>query len=243
MIAVRRTIVTIVGLVVLAVGASAQPKGLTLKAGDAEKWAFTMDGKSVGTMDATCTAVRTGGDKKPLYDWKYGLKLDLNVQGQQVALAMNGTFTVTGNGNPTALTLNANVNGQAQKLTGTFAGGKAKLSAEGGARSMNQDVAITGKEFLSINNVMTLFSIATRKLQIQPGKTVTAPFFAAEMMRSLDITFKAAPATETIAVAGKKVECVVCDVKPIEARIHISKATGEMVRYAMPAQKLVIERR
>jgi hypothetical protein len=63
------------------------------------------------------------------------------------------------------------------------------------------------------------------------------------MMGHLDITFAAQSKTETIMVAGKKVECVVCDVAPIGASIHLSKATGEMVRYAMASQGLVITRR
>lgn len=242
MIALRRMPMAVMALAVCSAPAWAQ-KPLAFKVGDTEKWSFAMDGKSVGAMDAACTAVRAGSGKQQLFDWKYNLKLALPVQGQQVNLTMNGTFTVNDSGHPTAVTLNADVNGQAQKLTGSFGGGKAKITAQAGGQTMNRDAAISGKEFLSINNVMTLMSIATRALNIQPGKTVKAPLFAVEMMRSLDITFAAQPTTETITVGGKKVECVVCDVAPIQARLHLSKATGEMMRYTMAAQKLVIERR
>ncbi len=237
-----RTVLAVMTMATLGLGAWAQPKSLTFKAGDAEKWAFSMNGKPVGTMEATCSAVRAEANRQ-LFDWKYSLKLSLPVQGQQVNLAMSGTFTVTGSGAPTAVTLNADVNGQAQKLSGTFGGGKAKMSIQAGGQFMSPDAAITGKEFLSINNVMTLMSIATRALNVQSGKTVKAPFFAVEMMRSLDITFAAQAKTETITSGGKQIECVVSDVAPIGARIHTSKATGEMLRYAMPAQKLLIERR
>ena len=239
----RRILMIMVGLSVMAGGSLAQPKTLSFKAGDTEHWAFTMDGKSIGTMDAACSAVRTGANKQQLFDWKFSLKLNLPVQGQQVALSMTGTYTVTDHGNPTAVSLSANVNGQAQKLSGIFSGGKAKMTIQAGGQNMTPEVAITGKEFLAINNIISLFSIATRAVQVQPGKTVKAPFFAVEMMRGLDITFAAQARTETITVGGKKIECVVSDVSPIGARIHTSKATGEMLRYTMAAQKLVIERK
>jgi hypothetical protein len=242
MVAAGRTLAAFVGAALIASGAWAQPKALSFKAGDAEKWTFSMAGKPIGTSTATCTAARQVGGKR-LSDWRFGIKLNLSQQGQQVQLAIDGTFTITDKGNPTALAITATVNGQQQKLSGTFAGSKAKLTAQAGGQSQSREAAITGKEYLSINNVMTLFSIATRALGIQPGKTVKAPFFAVELMRSLDITFAARPRTETISFGGGKVECVVCDVSPIQARIHVSKATGEMLRYAVDAQKLVIERK
>jgi len=229
--------------VVLACAAGAAPRDLVCRAGESEKWAFAAAGKPIGTMDATCTSVRKGAASGPLCDWRFGLKLDLNVQGRAVKLAMKGTFTLNSKGRPTVAAINATVNGQAQKATITFAGRKAAIASIAGGQAVRKGAPITGQEYLSINNVMTLLSLATRTLGVQPGQTVKAPFFAVEMMGSLDFTLTAKPKTETVTVGGKKVECVVCDVSPIGARIHLSKATGEMVRYAMESQGLVITRR
>jgi hypothetical protein len=238
---------TTIGIVACLAGflvntAGAAPKPLAFKVGDAEQWAFTMDGKSIGTMNATCTSVRQQGPST-LADWRYAVKLDMAIQGQTLKMSLNGTFTVNELAFPIRAFLDATVNGQSQRVTVTFSGGKARMTLSAGTTSANREAAITGREYLSLNNVITLMSLATRALRPEPGKSVKAPFFAVEIQKALDITLAARPKTDTISVAGKKVECVVCDVSPIQATFHVSVQTGELMRYAMEAQKLVIERR
>jgi len=214
---------------------------LDVKAGEKERWSFVMAGRPVGSMSAECRAVRKTAAGAEA-DSTYNLKLNLPAQGSEIRLSMKGAFTLSRTGTPVGLSIDADAAGQRQNVKVRFASGKATLTGTVGGQAIRKSAAVTGKEFLSVNNLMTLLSLATRVLRPAPGNSVTAPFFAIEMMQSVDLTFAARSKTETLRVGGRNLECVVCDVAPIAAKIHVVRATGEMVRYAMDAQQLVIER-
>jgi hypothetical protein len=175
-------------------------------------------------------------------DFRYTLKLALTMGAQNVNVSMDGTFSVTDKNSPVALTINANVNGSAQKAAYTVEGKTINLSANAGGQDIKRSAQLSGTEALSVNNLMTLMSLATRTLNIGPGQSVKASLFSAEALRSIEITFAAQPKTEQVTIAGKQIDCVVCDISAIASRVYLDKATGEMVKYVMASQGLEVTR-
>jgi len=95
---------------------------------------------------------------------------------------------------------------------------------------------------MQMNNLLTAFSLATRSLGIQAGRTLTAPFFAASTLQSVDMTFTAQAEPRTLEVMGRSRSCLICDVEPIKNRFYLDAETGELLRVEAGGGKLVIER-
>jgi hypothetical protein len=218
--------------------ATAQAGGVIARKGASERWGFTANGKEMGSQTAQCVAVRPGQS-----DWKFALDLRVPSQGAAVAVTMSGTFTIAANGTPIALALEADAAGSKQRAAYTFAGKKATARITVGGQSITRDAALGGSETLQLNNLITLMSFTTQTVRPQAGKVVTASIFAASALQTMKLTLTAQPKTETITVAGKRVECVVVDAAPIANKFWCDARTGELLKVAAPAQALVIERR
>ncbi len=231
-------VAAVVGLAVLQGSASAQTAGVIARTGASERWVFTTDGKEMGTQTAQCVAVRPGQS-----DWKFALDLRAPSQGRTVVVTMSGTFTIAANGAPVAMSLTADADGSKQRATYTFAGKKATARITVGGQNVSRGAALSGSETLQLNNVITLMSFTTQAVRPQAGKVSTASIFAAGALQTMKLTLTAQPKTETITVAGKRVECVVVDAAPIANRFWCDAGTGELLKVAAPAQALVIERR
>lgn len=208
--------------------------------GQSERWVFVMSGKEMGGQTARC--VQTGEEGGRFYsDWTYRFEIQLPAPQQKVTMV--GGYSLWEDGRPRRLTFEADVGGQSQSGVYTFRTGGVEAELKVGDMPIKRSVALPDDALAQMNNVLSLFSAATRALRLKPGETRKAPFFAATGLQRLDMTFRCEENTRPLTVMGEERLCVVCEVEPIKNRFFMDAVTGELLRVEIEAAGLVIERR
>jgi hypothetical protein len=230
-------------LVLVAVPASraeeeARRRPVAFQAGEKEKYVFKMGGKAIGEQTAECQSV-VPAREKGMGTWKFAINLNIEGQGK---ITMDGSVTLDTTVKPTAFTLSATFGGMTTRVTCAFSPGKAKAVISAGGNDLKQEAAWSETDYLLVNNLVTSFSFITRSLGIEPGQKKTIRAFSPNVMQTLEVTFTALPKTEKIEIGGKTVECVVCDVAPIQSRVHLERESGALLRLTSEGQNLLIER-
>ncbi len=207
--------------------------------GDREQWDFTLDGKHLGMQRAECVAVRDDGGHA-FSEWRY--EITLTPPGPAAQATVSGTFSIWSDATPRKLTFETGPGAGGQRGVYEFSKESVQVDLTVGETRVQRSLPLKPGQPMQMNNLLTAFSLATRSLGIQAGRTLTAPFFAASTLQSVDMTFTAQAEPRTLEVMGRSRSCLVCDVEPIKNRFYLDAETGELLRVEAGGGKLVIER-
>jgi transglutaminase-like putative cysteine protease len=215
-----------------------EEKEALLNVGEYYTYRFVIDDTEFGYTDYRIT-------KKELYEGveafyvELSLDLDLKKVGGPVNLALDAVLYVAGDVMPLDYHVDALVDSEEQTIDCTFRDGKVQYVAVAGGETVEQEITLEDRTYLMQSNVIGLWALVYRSLQLEEGQTYKVPVFFAENYSKFMVNIEVVR-TETIVVGGKSYEVFVCDV-PLFREIDYVTRDGLLVKIDLPSQNGFIE--
>ncbi len=135
--------------------------------------------------------------------------------------------------------VDALVNAEKQTIDCTFSEGKAHDVVTVGEEKYEETITLEDNTYLMGNNMIGLWALVYRTLQLKVGETYKVPLFFSENFTNLVVDIEVLR-TETVVVAGESYEVFVCNV-PLFKEVDYVTKDGLLVKVDLPSQNGFIE--
>jgi hypothetical protein len=224
------------GLAMIAVTSAAIAAPASPTVGYSEKYTFIMAGKTIGTQTAEVTASDATSQT-----WTYKIRLNVPINTQTLAMSEAGTLIVKADGAPVTFETKATTSGQTQAEKIVFNGNSVNVTLSPAMPAIASSFPVTPGTYALTNNFLSGVSIISRATHTATIAPMMWRTLGTNSLREIALTLTPTVA-ETLYMRGVAVPCHVYDVAPLNSKIWLSDATGELLKEADPAQQLVIVR-
>ncbi|MBU7028718.1 MAG: DUF3108 domain-containing protein [Theionarchaea archaeon] len=209
-----------------------------LKVGEYYKYRFVINDVEFGYTDYKIKKKTTYEGQEAFYVELY-LDLDYNKIGKQIELVMGAILYITGDIMPLYYQVDALVNSEKQTVECTFSDSKVYDVVTAGGKTYEEEVNLEESTYLMHSNMIGLWALVYRSLELEEGETYKVPVFFSENFTKYVVDIEVLR-TETIVVAGKSYEVFVCNV-PLYREIDYVTKDGLLVKIDLPSQNGFIE--
>ncbi len=213
-------------------------KEALLHVGEYYKYRFVIDDVEFGYTDYRIKKKETYKGEEALYV-ELSLDLDYNKIGIAAKLVMDAVLYITEDIMPLFYQVDALVNSEKQTIECTFSEGKVLDVVTVGDKTYEEEVSLEENTYVMHSNVIGLWALVYRSLQLEVGQVYKVPVFFSENFSKYVVDIEVLR-TETITVAGKSYEVFVCNV-PFFKEIDYVTKDGLLVKIDLPSQNGFIE--
>ncbi|MBU7016584.1 MAG: hypothetical protein HXS44_03680 [Theionarchaea archaeon] len=215
-----------------------EEKEALLKVGEYRKYRFVIDDVEIGYTDYRIKRRETYEGQEAYYV-ELSLDLDFNKINTARKVVIEAFLYITEHVMPLYYSLDALVNTEKQTIECTFADGKAHDVVTVGDKKYEEKVNLEENTYLMGNNMIGLWALMYKTLNLEVGETYKIPLFFSENFTKLVVEIEVLR-TETIVVGGKSYDVYVCDVPKFKEIDYVTK-DGLLVKIDLPSQNGFIE--
>ncbi|MGD2247764.1 MAG: transglutaminase domain-containing protein [Candidatus Methanofastidiosia archaeon] len=215
-----------------------EEKEALLQVGEYYKYRFVLNDVEFGYTDYKIKRRETYEGEKAFYV-ELSLDLDYNKIGNPVVLDLDAVLYITEDIRPLYYDVDALVNDEKQTIECTFTEDKVLDTVTVGSKTYEEEVTLEEGTYLMQSNVIGLWALVYRTLELETGKTYKVPVFFSENFSKYVVEINVLR-TETITVAGKTYDVFVCDV-PFFKEVDYVTQDGLLVKVDLPSQNVFIE--
>ncbi len=215
-----------------------EEKEALLNIGEYYKYRFVINDVEFGYTDYRIK-------KKELYEGQeaFYVELHLDLDFQKIDVERTATLDaqlyITEDVKPLSYQVEALVNDEKQTIECTFSEGKAHDVVTVGDETYEEEITLEENTYLMENNMIGLWALVYRTLQLEVGQTYKVPLFFSGNFLKLVVDIEV-ERIETIVVSGTTYEVYVCNV-PLFKEIDYVTKDGLLVKVEAPSQNLFIE--
>jgi transglutaminase-like putative cysteine protease len=209
-----------------------------LEVGEYYKYRFVINDVEFGYHEYSITKEEPYEGQEAYYV-ELLLDLDFNKIDVPRKAVIDAVLYITDEVIPLYYHMDALVNAEKQTIECTFSEGKAHDVVTVGEEKYEEVVTLEDNTYLMGNNMIGLWALVYRTLQLKVGETYKVPLFFSENFTNLVVDIEVLR-TETIVVAGESYEVFVCNV-PLFKEVDYVTKDGLLVKIDLPSQNGFIE--